>query len=167
MRRWPRQPAEHESLNMSQSAHNKDTVHLDLPDHGAASAWTVVIDELPGSKDWLLEIDSPQVYLTFQVADIAALARAVDLLNSTLVIRLPGRKHPFVPNSDDVALGHFGEAAVHLLRDNEGFPRCFLVIEQESGATLRVRLNEGDIRTLAEAITHAIADFPASDKGSS
>jgi hypothetical protein len=139
---------------------NNDPAHLDLPGNGVASPWTVVIDELPGSKDWLIEIDSTQVYLTFRVAEISVLARAVDLLDSALVTRLPGRKHLFVSNRDDVALGSFGEAAVHLLRDNEDFPRCFLVVEQASGSTLRISLDEGDIRALAEALRQALAAFP-------
>jgi len=144
---------------------DKETAHLDLPGKAVAPAWTVAIDELPESKDWLLEIDSPQVYLTFRVVEIPALARAVDLLNSARVTRLPGRKYPFVPNRDDVTLGHFGEAAVHLLRDNEDFSRCFLVAEQQSGSTLRVSLDEGDIRAFAEAMSHAIADLPRSSAG--
>src|SRR5262249_49963199 len=100
-------------------------------DHSIASPWSVAIDESSEGKDWLLEIDSPHVYLTVRVADLFILSRAVDLLNSALAIPSPGQKSAFLPNRDEIVFGRFGESPVSLLRDNEDFPRCFLVIEQQ------------------------------------
>lgn len=132
---------------------------LNQSDQGAEPAWTVAVDELPGSQDWLCEIESPAVYLTFRVSDLSSLKRAVNLLNSALFIRSSDRKPAFDPDRDEVLFGYFGEDVVRLLRDNEDFARCFLVIRQPTGSALRVSLGEGDIRALGGAINQAILDL--------
>ena len=131
---------------------------------GQAAPWIVAIDELPGGQEWLLEIDSPYVYLTFQLRELSILIRAIDLLNSALVQHLPGSKQTFVPNRDDLALGHFGEASVQLLRDNEDFPRCFIVVESKSQCALRISLAADDIRAFVAALRLALADSVGAEK---
>src|SRR5437588_111645 len=121
-----------------QSQDHQGEEELGLLSKEAGSRWIVAIDEIPESQDWLLEIDSPRVYLTFQLAEIAVLGRAVDLLNSALVPPPPGSKYSFNPDQDDIGLGHFDKAAVHLVRDNEDFPRCFVVVGPEAGSVMRI-----------------------------
>jgi hypothetical protein len=123
--------------------------------------WLVSIDEIAGSKSWLLEIDSPRLYLAFEISDLSVLERAITLLESALNgQRAPG-KHSFNAKTDDVGLGSFSRASVHLLRDNEDFPRCFIVVGPESGSMLRIDLDEDSIRALSEALARAKRDLTA------
>jgi hypothetical protein len=120
--------------------------------------WFVSIDQVTDSRNWLLEIDSPEGYLTFKVACLGVLEKAIALLDSTLESQSTIHKRPFVSKTDDVALGHFSRASVHLLRDNEDFPRCFIVIGPGSRSTLRMSLYEDDIRAFATALAEAMRD---------
>jgi hypothetical protein len=123
--------------------------------------WLVSIDEIAGSKNWLLEIDSPRLYLTFEISDLSVLERAISLLESAMNGQSAPGKHPFIAKTDDVALGSFSRASVHLLRDNEDFPRCFIVVGPESGSTLRLDLDEDSIRALSDALAQAKRDLTA------
>ena len=133
--------------------------HLEAPSTIQTSRWLISVDEIADSKNWLLEIDSPRVYLTFELADLSVLERAIALLNSTLDRQNALGTHSFVPETDDVALGSVSWATVHLLRDNEDFPRCFLVVDSGSRSTLRITLDEDSIRAFAEALVRATRDF--------
>lgn len=126
--------------------------------------WFVEIDEWPSGEDWQLEIDSPQVYLSCQLSDIAVIERAVELLDSSLVVRMPGSKPRYSRNHDEVGLGSFNGTAVLLLRDNEDFPRCFIVVGPKSRSTLRVSLDEGSIRALAAAFRDAVGECNDTDE---
>jgi hypothetical protein len=126
----------------------EDNKDLDSRRECSAAAWAVAIDESDNSEGWQIEIDSPHIYLTFQVADLAIIRRGVELLQLTLTSEDARRCHEFVRYRDEVALGYFNGTAVHLLRDNEDFPRCFLVIGPTARSTLRLSLEEGDIPAL-------------------
>ena len=129
--------------------------HLEALSKMQGSRWFISVDEIADSKNWLLEIDSPRVYLTFELADLSVLERAIALLNSTLDRQNALGTRSFVPETDDVALGSVSWATVHLLRDNEVFPRCFLVVDSGSRSTLRITLDEDSIRAFAEALVEA------------
>jgi len=142
---------------MPQRARQKsEDKELHLLRNKAAPSWTVAVDEQAESEFWLLEIDSPQVYLTFQLPDTSALQRAADLLNSSLVIRMPNSKPKFSAKRDQVNLGCFGDSVVQLLRDNEDFPRCFIVVGPHARSTMRISLEEQDIRAFLEALHSVI-----------
>jgi hypothetical protein len=126
---------------------------------GREARWSVSVDELADNTNWLLEIDSPELYLTFEVADLSVLDKAIALLNSTLNGQSAAGKREFVAKTDDVALGHFSRASVHLLRDNEDFPRCFVVVGPGSRSTLRISLYEDGIRAFANALAQAMRDY--------
>lgn len=135
----------------ARSKHNEEAQVLQGND---TASWTVTIDESP-DEGWILEIDSPQLYLTFQLADLYAIDRAIDLLVSSLALCAENGEHRFDSTQDDVLLGHFGGTTVRLLRDDEDFPRCFVVVELDSRSTLRVNLDEDNIRIFAGALKHA------------
>ena len=129
--------------------------HLKAHSTIQSSRWFISVDEIAESKNWLLEIDSPRVYLTLELADLSVLESAIALLNSSLDRQNALGTRSFVPNTDDVALGSVSWATIHLLRDNEDFPRCFLVVDSGSRTTLRITLDEDSIRAFAEALVEA------------
>jgi hypothetical protein len=90
--------------------------------------WTTTIDELPDDDSWLLELESPSVYLTLKVSD-----RSI---------------------GQQAATGRFGDAAVSLRRDNEDFIRCFLVFTTAESLTLLISLDASSIKALAEALNN-------------
>src|SRR5262245_20396203 len=110
-----------EFVEMTQHTDNAAQDADAAPD-GRQARWFDSVDELADSTNWLLEIDTPKLYLTFEVADLAVLERAIALLDSTLGGQGNVGKRAFVAKTDDVALGYFARASVHLLRDNEDFP---------------------------------------------
>src|SRR5205814_1197104 len=116
-----------EVVDMHQHTDDADQDLGDLPVR-RAKRWFVSVDELADSPNWLLEIDSPSLYLTFEVDDLSVLEKAIALLNSALDRNAAPGKRAFVPKTDDVSLGSFSRKSVHLIRDNEDFPRCFFVI---------------------------------------
>jgi hypothetical protein len=144
---------------MSQRSHpHQGGEELELLSKEAGARWIVSIDERPENRDWVLEIDSPYVYLTLQLGDLSILARAVELLNSGLAQQVPGSKHPFLPHRDAIALGRFGDATVHLLRDNEDFPRCFLLVQPNTECALRITVDAENMLAFAKALSRALSD---------
>src|SRR5207244_2034547 len=86
---------------------------------GFAKRWSFSVDDLLDSNYLALEIDSPDLYLTFELADKSHIEKALALLASTASDdcqeRKPGRK--FKPSTDELILGRFGHANVFLLKD--------------------------------------------------
>jgi hypothetical protein len=117
--------------------------------------WIVEIDEGPAGEDWQLEIDSPEIYLSCQVSDRTVLERAITLLDSSLTVRMP-KKQKFTRKRDEVSLGRFNGNAVQLLRDDEDFIRCFIVIGQQARSTMRISLDEARIQAFLEALRKAL-----------
>ena len=114
-------------------------------------AWTATLDELDDEEGWLLELESPQVYITVKVAEVSVIQRVVAFLNAALTIRL-SKNPPFCAETDDLVFGRFGNANVHLLRDNEDFVRCFIMVLSGDSSAIRISLDADSIRALAEAL---------------
>jgi hypothetical protein len=134
-----------------------------LTNDGSAR-WIVSIDEASQGPGWVLEIDSPHAYLTVQVTDLSALARAIGLLKLALATETLEDNRSFVPNRDDVPLGEFGGTMVHLLRDNEGFPRCFILVQPSQECALRITVEGEDLRAFMRLLSQALADYPDIEK---
>lgn len=150
---------------MSQRSHTRQhDEELGNSSKDGAQRWVASIDEGPEGRDWLLEIDSPYLYLTLQLGDLSALQRAIDLLELALTENGPGSKHVFAIDRDDITLGRFGDAEVHLLRDVEDFPRCFILVQMNSECVLRITVDSGGVRAFAEALSQALADHPGIEK---
>lgn len=122
--------------------------------------WIVSIDEASQGQDWVLELESPQTYLTVQVADLSVFARAIGLLKLALAAETLGGDRSFVPNRDDVLLGQFGDAAVHLLRDNEEFARCYILVQPSPECALRIVVEAEGLSAFMKALSRALADYP-------
>jgi hypothetical protein len=128
---------------------------------GVAGPWTVEVDEALGREDeWSLDIEGPNVYLTFQVLDLGVVGQAVRFL------QFPPRGDPQAgrqagskPN-ESLTIGQFGQAPVSLVWDNEEFPRCFLIVGPGLSSTMRLSLQGDDLRMLGEAFRQVGEDLP-------
>jgi hypothetical protein len=129
--------------------------------NGSSGHWDISVDESLGNREreWSLEIEGPQTYLVFRLADLQAIARALHYLESGLA---PGQKGTLrkVQRAAET-LGYFGLASVALQWDNEDFPRCFIIIGDEAGSTLRVSLDQEDITMFIEALRRVAHALPA------
>src|SRR4051794_29611235 len=129
--------AEREPMN-NKSEQRTDA--LGLLASGSSGRWDIAIDASVHRDEWFLEIDGPQVYLTFQLQDLKVVATALRFLEE----RPPseqGRGSRYRNDLDAaVTLGQFGSASVSLMWDNEDFPRCFLVVGPRARSTLRLSL---------------------------
>lgn len=132
--------------------------------NGSTSRWTIAADESLRCEEWSLEIDGPQVCLVFQLDDMTIPRKILRFLQSELERHRTREIRNGPKNEDALALGRFGSASVSLLRDNEDFPRCFLVAGARSQSTLRLTLFAEDIQQFIEALQQAVEDLPAGEK---
>jgi hypothetical protein len=117
--------------------------------------WVVAIDEAQDDETWTIEIDSPGLYLTFRLDALSAVRRAVEILDRSVNLQgASGKKYS--PEEDEINLGNFGGAVVQLIRDNEDFPRCFIVVGPRSRSTLRVGISGDNIRIFTQALRDAL-----------
>jgi len=118
---------------------------------GSSDRWSVAIDESLDGSEWTLELDGPQTYLVAELPGLKTVAELHQFLQSAP--DLPTHHEPF-------ALGQFGPFPVLLRWDNEEIPRCFIIIGGDSLASLRITLDESDVRMIAEAMEQVIAELP-------
>lgn len=134
-----------------------NTWKLGLVANGSSRKWDVAVDETPGGNEWSLEIDRPQVYLTFQLRDPKVVAEARRFLQSPPGSDDTGREGG---EAGELLLGQFDSTSVSLVWDNEGFSRCFLVIGPKAGSALRLSLEAEDVQMLIEALNQVMEDMP-------
>ncbi len=113
---------------------------------GSSGHWRVDLDESGDGTAWLLELDGPQVYLTFAVRNLEVVREALNYLRS--------RREEVLP------IGNFGSASVAFHWDNEDFPRCFLIVGPDTHSVVRISLSAEDTRSLGEALEQVIEDLP-------
>jgi hypothetical protein len=113
--------------------------------------WNATLDELADEDGWLLELHSSELYLTLKVSDRSIVERAEIILNTALTPRME-EKPTYYPETDELVLGHFGDATVSLRRDNEDFSRCFLVVATGKDCCMFFNLYADSIKNLAEAL---------------
>ena len=130
---------------------------LGLLANGSFERWDVSIDESPNNHGWTLEIQGPQTYLTLQFDDMTVISKAVSFLDATLQQSAVPSK--WTEKRDVVALGRFGKTSVSLVRDNEGFPRCFIVLGRRAQSTMHMTIDEADIRSLLHALRQVEEDI--------
>jgi len=129
--------------------------------NGSSPRWSVDVDEILDREEWLMEITGPQVYLCFQLRDLKAVSCALEFLRSELQPDADRRRKDRSRLGEEVILGRFGTATVSLRRDNEDFPRCFLVVGPKARSTLHVSLASEDIQMLADVLEQVSKDIPA------
>lgn len=125
---------------------------------GSSRLWDIAIDEsLERENEWTAEIEGPQVYLVFQLRDRDVISESLEFLQART--RANGQPHRQAAGPDTLTLGKFGAASVSLMWDDEGFPRCFIVIGPKAKSTFRLTLHEDDIQMLVGALREVIRDF--------
>lgn len=111
---------------------------------GTSRCWSLAVDETIENGKYSLEIDSPAIYLTFDLLDIDVLPKAQRFLTNK--------------GEPELCLGQFLSSPVTLVHDNEDFPRVFLVVGTPGGAVLRVTLLEDDMRMFREALAQVLSE---------
>jgi hypothetical protein len=127
---------------------------------GSSGSWEIAVDESTAREEWFLEIEGPRVYLVLRLQDLSIIGAVGRFLQQTLQRR---QTPPAAVNHcKDAALplGEFGSAPVTLMWDNEDFPRCFIVVGPQAQATLRVSLEEEDIRQVLDAFRQIAEELP-------
>jgi hypothetical protein len=123
---------------------------LGLLANGSSRRWDLAVEESLDGDQWFLELDGHQVYLVFQLHDLAVVGSMLRFLEAD------GHKG----KEAALNLGRFGEAPVSLLRDNEDIKRFFLVLGPTAQTALRLSLDAEDIQALIEALRQVLAGLP-------
>jgi hypothetical protein len=140
-----------------QAAKTSTDAGLALVANGSSGEWDVAVDGLPDTRECLLEIDGPQCYLAFQLQDLAVVSKAAHFLDA---VRSAPPERKWSEADDTLAIGRFGSATVSLVRDNEGPPRCFLVIGRSPArSSMRLNIDAADIESLLDALRQVEQDI--------
>lgn len=123
---------------------------------GSAGCWNVAVDESLDRQQYSFEIDTPNIYLVFQLRDLQVIPETLRFLTTA--------DKPAGDRAAELALGRFGSASVSLFWDNEPSLRCFLTVGPKGRSTLRLTLGPDDIRMLTEAVRDAASGLPPSDQ---
>jgi hypothetical protein len=123
---------------------------------GSSRCWELAVDEALDRDEWSLEIEGPQTYLVFQLQGLHILPAALDFLQSAY----PGKVYRRHDDESSLTLGRFGSATVSLVWDNEDVPRCFIVVGPRARSTLRLTLDEEDIRMWIKALKQVVDELP-------
>jgi hypothetical protein len=125
---------------------------------GSSGRWDISVVESSDREEWLLEIDGPQIYLIFQLRDLAVVGKALRFLQAG-----PGTSSPQGEDVARLTLGRFGTDSVTLVWDNEDFPRFFLVIGSEAKAVLHLSFQDNDIAMFIDALQQVVAELPTDE----
>jgi hypothetical protein len=130
------------------------------PPRRFAKQWSFSVDDLLDTDTLALEIDSPDLYLTFELADKDHIQQSLALLASGTSAECKNGKpeKKFDPSTDELVLGRFGHANVFLLKDDEVCPRFFLIVGGRSKFKVRVRLEGDHLQGFIEALKSAVSD---------
>jgi hypothetical protein len=140
---------------------DKPTGGLGLLANGSSALWDVAVDESLDQDQWFLELDGPETYLVFQLQALNVVPAAIRVLQSARQVSPIRSRQSKKDDANALVLGRFGSASVSLLKDNEGVPRCFLVVGSKGRSVLRLSLEERDIKMLIEALSQVVEALPA------
>jgi len=127
------------------------TAESGLLAYGSSSRWDISVDESP-SGEWSLELDGSQTYLVFQLCGLEVLQDTFNFLSPTTGAGDQQKQ-------DRLVLGTFGSTPVSLLRDNEDFPRYFLLVGPVEKSAIRLNFDEEDIGMIRDALSQVLADL--------
>jgi hypothetical protein len=125
---------------------------------GSSHRWRVDVDESLERAEWFVDLDGPNLYLTFQIHDLNVIQQTIDFLQRHLS-RAAGVKQPsWTEEEDAIRLGTFAQASVELLWDDEGNGGCFLV-DSPAHEAMRLTLHRDDVEMLLEALHQVAKDL--------
>jgi hypothetical protein len=106
---------------------------------GSSDSWEVAVDEsLDKDRQWEAEIEGPKFYITFSLRNLRILHDALAYLQSRILNE--GVVTPNSTKDHGLTLGEFGKSNVTLIWDNEGFDRCFFIIQSSGNSAIRLTL---------------------------
>jgi hypothetical protein len=117
---------------------------------GTCGAWEVSIDETIGGRErWFAQIESPSIYLYFEVASLDILGKTVGFLMSR-------------PGQGLLRISRSKGTPVSLVRDDEYPDRCFFVVGPTASPVVRLSLTGSDVRELVSALQQVVEEVPVS-----
>lgn len=125
--------------------------------YGSFGHWDVSVNESLDTAAWFLEMDGPSTYLFFQLQGLEVIHAALRFLRT---VSEESKEWDKQAEESTLRLGRFGSASVTLHKDNEDFPRCFIVIGSPNESTLRISLDGEDIQMLRDAFVQVVDDLP-------
>jgi hypothetical protein len=131
--------------------------------NGTSARWDIAINDCPVRNEWWIEIESSEIYLTFQLAALSVVHAALAFLRRELSRPSGTNGQQNVSDAPALMLGRFGENSVSLIWDNEDFVRCFLTMSHQGLATFRLSFDGEDVRMLIEALEQVVQDLPTPD----
>ena len=139
---------------MKSSPSQPTTASVEPLDIGLVAAarigsWSVEIDQtVSGDERWFAQIEGPVAYLYLELPTPAAIEEPSRLFAE----RLAHQDASGALQGLSVELGLFARRPVSILFDDEFADRCFLLISDESGSTVRVSIAAQDFADVANAI---------------
>lgn len=139
---------------MKSSPSQPTTASVESLDIGLAAtarvgSWTVEIDQtISGDERWFAQIEGPAAYLYLELSTPAAIEEPSRLFAER-------RAHNDASGALQalaVEFGVFARRPVSILFDDEFADRCFFLISDESGSTVRVSIAARDFADIANAI---------------
>jgi hypothetical protein len=133
---------------------------LGLLAQGSSRCWEFSISEhLGGAKGWSAELEGPNVYLVFQLQDLAVVAAALKLLRCRSAHSECNGPTAFLAKDGALRLGRFGQSSMSIEWDDETPDRCFLIVGPRARSVLRLTFQRDDISMLIEALTQVVEDL--------
>ena len=132
--------------------------------NGSSGRWDVAVDEHHDRAEWSLQLDGPVTYLAFSIHDLAVIGRTIGFLQRHLSRPADDSQPRWTQQEDALEVGALGQAEVSLLWDNEGVPRCFILIQPKGPDTIRLGLQRDDLECILEALRQVADDLPGETK---
>jgi hypothetical protein len=139
------------SLNGAQSAKQ-----WGLLANGSSGRWSIDVDESHDGASWNMQIDGPQVYLGFALADLQTILKLYGYLLAGLQTDQANGQR----SSHGITMGRLGSMTVRIIHDDEYAARSFIIINGKADAIVRFTLDAADVEMLVEALRQVIGDLP-------
>jgi hypothetical protein len=132
---------------------------LGLLASGSSQMWEISVEEsLAGTAAWFLEIESRTIYLAFQLSRLESVFELRHFLETHYNEAATIDHARWDENIHTLTVGIFGTEPVQFVWDNEGFPRCFIVLGSQI-SSLRWCVAGEEIPSLIDALQQVIEDL--------
>ena len=129
---------------------------LGLAAIGSSRQWTVAVDETTsGRQKWFMQIESPVIYLYFEIESPSVVAEMLRFLETSH----PQRGHTGCP----LRVGTIGRNPVTLIRDDEQRIRCFVAIGSAKSC-VRLTLDGDGLEMLVNSLRQVKQELDSEDR---
>jgi len=128
--------------------------------NASSGAWDLAIDQtIEGAEKWFAQIESPSLYLYFQLADLQRVRDALRFIGSRRANSNNLNDSCPSNSAGELALGSFVESPVTLIWDEEYRDRLFLIVGQSSDACLRCSISGVELDQLTDALRKLVQNL--------